>query len=108
MRRIVMPLVVLSLAVPVRADTKTDVARLEILSLTKAAETYKIKRGNYPEKLADLKTAGYVEPKATLLDPWGKRYQYDPAGKRNGGQKPDIWTEDPDKNEIGNWQPVKG
>src|SRR5262245_10925474 len=107
MRVIVTCFLVLTVVGLSRADTKTDVARLEILSLTKAAETYKIKRGNYPEKLADLKAVGYVEPKATLLDPWGKRYQYDPAGKRNGGKKPDIWTEDPDKNEIGNWQPDK-
>jgi hypothetical protein len=107
MRLFVASVVVLSLAAPARADTKADVARIEIRTLTVAAETYKLKRGNYPEKLADLKAAGYVEPKATLTDPWGKRYQYDPKGKRNGGNKPDVWTEDPDKNEIGNWQAEK-
>jgi hypothetical protein len=37
-----------------------------------------------------------------LLDPWGKKYKYD-AGKKNNGEKPDIWTETPDKKIIANW-----
>ncbi len=34
-------------------------------------------------------------------------YQYDAAGKKNGGTKPDIWTETPDKKIIGNWPEEK-
>jgi hypothetical protein len=43
----------------------------------------------------------------SLLDPWGKRFEYDPKGPRNKGAKPDIWSTGPDKADengiIGNW-----
>jgi hypothetical protein len=42
--------------------------------------------------------------KAGLADPWGKPYQYDPTGKRNGGNKPDVWSDGPDGKPIGNWR----
>ncbi len=38
-----------------------------------------------------------------LVDPWGKEFLYEISGKRNQGEKPDIWTETPDKKVIGNW-----
>ena len=107
MRLLVPCVAVLSLAGLAHADPKEDLARVEVRNLTVAAKTYNLKRGNFPEKLIDLKTAGYVEPKATLLDPWGNPYQYDPKGKRNGGKQPDIWTVTPDKKEIGNWPEQK-
>ena len=88
------------------ADVKEDVAKLEVATLTKAVEFYKLKKEKYPEKLKDLIDAGIVEPKATLLDPWGNAYQYDAAGKKNAGKRPDIWTKTPDGEEIGNWPPA--
>ena len=103
MRVLLTCVIAMGVATGLRADEKEDRARLDIRSLTLAAKTYNLKRGNFPEKLLDLKTAGYVEPKATLLDPWGNPYQYDPKGKKNGGKQPDIWAVTPDKKEIGNW-----
>jgi hypothetical protein len=54
-----------------------------------------------------LQTAGYVDPKATLNDPWGNPYGYDPKGRKNDGKRPDIWAVTPDKTEIGNWPDQK-
>ncbi len=39
-----------------------------------------------------------------LIDPWKKPYQYDPAGPKNKGSKPDLWTATPEKKVIGNWK----
>ena len=39
----------------------------------------------------------------SLLDPWGKEFHYDVAGKRNQGKRPDIWAETKDGKVIGNW-----
>ena len=87
----------------VRADSKVDLARVDVRNLSKAVEFYKTKKGAYPARLKDLKDAGYVDPAATLLDPWGNPYRYDPKGPRNNGKKPDVWAVAPDKAEIGNW-----
>lgn len=97
----------LLLAAGAHADPREDLARIDVRNLTIAAKTYNLKRGNFPEKLVDLKTAGYVDPKATLLDPWGNPYQYDPKGNKNGGKQPDIWAVTPDKRQIGNWPEQK-
>jgi hypothetical protein len=97
-------LVMLVAAAAVRAGSKEDLATVDIRSLTKAIEFYKTKCGNFPVELADLKTAGYVDPKTTFLDPWGNPYQYDAKGKHNGGKRPDVWAVTPDKKEIGNWE----
>ena len=47
--------------------------------------------------------------KESLLDPWGRPYQYDRDGKNNGGAKPDIWIVDPfdGKTLIGNWKAIR-
>jgi type II secretory pathway pseudopilin PulG len=107
MRAVAACVVVLSVSVAVRAGSKEERARLDVTNLTKAAEAYQKAKGNPPAKLSDLVTAGYVEPKATLLDPWGNPYQYDPNGTKNGGRRPDIWAVDPDKKLIGNWPEEK-
>jgi hypothetical protein len=103
MHSLVTCLVVLAAASIGRADSKDDFARTELMVLNKALDFYKKQRGNFPDELLDLKTAGIVEPKATFLDPWGNPYQYDAKGKRNGGKRPDVWAVTPDKKEIGNW-----
>jgi hypothetical protein len=41
------------------------------------------------------------------MDPWSHPYQYDPSGRNSGGQKPDVYTVDPDGNTIGNWQSTR-
>jgi hypothetical protein len=37
-----------------------------------------------------------------LVDPWRQPYGYDQAGAHNGGLKPDIWVNRPNRR-IGNW-----
>ncbi len=100
-------ILLLFVAATARADSKEDKARIEVTNLTKAVEAYQKIKGNPPGKLADLVKAGYVDPKATLLDPWGNPYQYDPNGTKNGGRRPDIWAVNPDNKLIGNWPEEK-
>jgi hypothetical protein len=75
--------------------------------LAKALETYKRKHNNtYPARLAALAEGDRVlVPKRDLQDPWGQPYQYDAAGKRNKGTRPDIWSPGHpiEKKPIGNW-----
>ncbi len=82
-------------------------------ALTQASQAYFIKNREWPQSLADLlKKDGngvgpYLENKDALLDPWMKPFQYDPAGPKNKGLKPDIWTVTPEKVVIGNWPAAK-
>jgi RNA polymerase sigma factor (sigma-70 family) len=82
---------------------KVEKARVEVRNLAKAAEAYKARTGAAPESLAALKEAGFVEPAATLRDPWGAAYRYAPEGKRGGGTRPDVWTVTPAKAKVGSW-----
>jgi hypothetical protein len=107
MRALVIGVVVLTAAGVVRADPKEELATVDVRNLTKAVEAYTKARGMAPAKLMDLVTAGIVDPKATLLDPWGNPYQYDAKGKKNGGKRPDIWAVTPDRRQIGNWPEQK-
>jgi uncharacterized protein (TIGR03067 family) len=77
--------------------------RGSVRNLAIAADAYKRKTGAYPESLAALQTAGLVDPKAVLRDPWGKDFRYDPKGPRSGGKRPDIWAVTPDGVEVGSW-----
>jgi uncharacterized protein (TIGR03067 family) len=96
-------------------EAKMDIVRVNLRSLTIAAQTYKLKNDEYPAKLDDLvKPPGgggaFIKPdKDVLKDPWGNPYQYDPAGPKNNGKQPDIWSEGPPgkKQPIGNWESPK-
>ena len=111
--RLALAFVSFAFCVPTFADGPFDLnakekrAQIDVRNLDKAMEAYKIKFGNYPNKLNDLRDAKFTEPGWELRDPWGKEYQYDVAGKRNGGKKPDLWCVTPDKREIGNWPEKK-
>jgi general secretion pathway protein G len=90
-------------------EAKADLARAGIETLSKAAQQYKIRNGDFPanlQLLADYQPNGdapIVEVKA-LQDPWGQAYQYDPSGARHNGLKPDIWTTNPTNGAtIANW-----
>ena len=87
---------------------KEAVARATIATLDRAVQVYFVKEGSFPP---DLKTLTEGKPpiieKRGLLDPWKKPYQYEPAGKKNKGKKPDIWTVTPDKKVSGNWEEKK-
>jgi hypothetical protein len=87
---------------------KVNAAKVQVLNLDRAVKTHFVFHGTFPEKLEDLAgkqpNGGKPFLKAeALTDPWGKKYQYDPAGPKNGGKIPDVWTVTPDKQTIGNW-----
>jgi type II secretory pathway pseudopilin PulG len=106
----------LALADPTKDDpqdeAKIKLAKTQIRTLTQAAETYRLNNGDWPPNLKVLTEkqpnggAALLEVKA-LTDPWKKAYQYDEAGNKNKGLRPDIWTETPDKKIIGNWPEEK-
>lgn len=85
-------------------EAKINRERLTVRILTTAVETYRVRHDEFPEKLDDI--AAYLEGgKEALKDVWGQPYKYDPNGPKNGGKKPDIWSEGPpgQKQPIGNW-----
>jgi hypothetical protein len=89
-------------------DAKVAAAKAQIKVLDVAVQLYFIKNEKYPESLKVL-TEGknpLVEP-SSLIDPWKNPYQYDPAGPKNKGKKPDVWTVTPDKKALGNWPEEK-
>jgi hypothetical protein len=77
-------------------------AKLELKTLERAVTDYCIKRGEYPASLDTLVGEGAVSVDG-LRDPWKHEYHYDPAGRKNKGTRPDIWTVTPAKEVIGNW-----
>jgi hypothetical protein len=87
-------------------DARAQFARAQAQQLTVASQTYHLQFGEPPTSLKDLvkppEGKPFVEPSA-LTDPWGKPYQYDPAGPKNGGARPDVWTTTPGGKVIGNW-----
>jgi general secretion pathway protein G len=91
-------------------ESKLNRAKVDVRTIENACKTYKLKYGDYPTSL-DLLVSGpkpYLEGgQEAILDPWGRPYQYDPSGRNNGGQKPDISTVSPDGDTIGNWQSTR-
>jgi general secretion pathway protein G len=89
-------------------EAKESAAQLQVKTLTQACEAYYTKNGEWPPSLLSLTEKGadgsrpYLEPEA-IKTPWQTQYQYDPSGPNNGGNKPDIWAEEPAKGRIGNW-----
>ncbi len=90
-------------------DARKDAAKLQSKTLEQAVQAYYVQHGEYPPSLAVLTERDsdggkpYLEPDA-LKTPWGSGYQYDPSGPNNGGNKPDIWADDPKTGaRIGNW-----
>lgn len=87
-------------------DAYKDVARTQVETLTKAAQSYAVKHGSeYPASLAALVQEGYLEEKA-LIDPWNHEYHYQYPGTHNQARgKPDIWSDGPNDGSgmIGNW-----
>ena len=93
-------------------EEKVKVARVQVRAISEQLEVYKLNNGEYPEKLQDLAKpqpggGAPLLPAKALLDPWKRPYRYDPAGKRNGGLKADVWTVTPAKKRIGNWPEKK-
>jgi hypothetical protein len=86
------------------AASRERVARIQLMTLNQALQVYKVKKGDYPASLEDLTQGKAIVEPAALNDPWGKPYQYDPAGPKNKGKQPDLWTTDPSGKVIGNWE----
>lgn len=85
-----------------RPTDPVQAARAELKALEKAVQKYCIKKGEYPSRLEALVRDGEVAA-ANLRDPWKHEYQYDPTGRKNKGERPDIWTVTPAREVIGNW-----
>ena len=91
-------------------DAKIGAAKTSAAAISRAIEAYEIKFGSQPESLQQL-----IQPpdggkpfieggQEALVDPWGRQFQYDASGPRHGGQKPDVFTLDPQGQPIGNWK----
>lgn len=92
-----------------RRGTETDNVAVRIAILDHAVQRYlgNEKHGasvNLPPNLKSLVDTKVLSSAKSLLDPWGKEFEYDVAGKKTGNREvPDIWTVTPDKKIIDNW-----
>lgn len=89
-------------------EARKSGAKAQIRVLTTAVENYELNYMQKPGNLAQLLVKGerggpYLKNRDALIDPWGREYQYNPQGPRNGGTQPDIWSMTPEGQEIGNW-----
>ncbi len=85
-----------------------NAAKIQIRMIDQAVAVYYVKNNEYPAQLKLLTEGDKRQLEAAALtDPWHQPYQYDPAGTRNKGRKPDVWTTTPDQKVIGNWPEEK-
>ena len=74
-------------AIQVLEKKATSATKLQINLIDNAIQRYRLNADQFPESLKAL-TEGdkpALKPEA-LIDPWGKAYQYDPAGPKNKGK----------------------
>lgn len=90
-------------------QARKGTAKGQIKTLEQAVDNYKLDhRDQTPAALTALLTKDeyggpYLKNQDALIDPWGKPFNYNPAGSRNNGLYPDIFAIAPDGTEIGNW-----
>lgn len=95
-------------------ESKEDRARIEVRTISKTCQTFRLRYGRLPTTLAELAGeapdggAPYLEGDS-LVDPWGREYLYDASGTRIAKSgEPDVWTLGPDPTNasgiICNWQ----
>src|SRR5262245_49420318 len=89
-------------------ESREDAAFTKIKTIETVALGINTRSGSFPQTLAEMAqpSADGGQPALEaeyLKDPWGKEFQYDPAGGHNGGRKPDISTTTPAGKVIGNW-----
>ena len=83
--------------------TELDDVKIRLRILHQTVQRYLASNRKLPANLKTLVDAKMLSSKS-LVDPWGKEFQYDITGKKTGNKEvPDIWTETPDKKVIGNW-----
>ena len=86
-----------------RRGTESDDLKIRLQVLDQSVQSYLGSKGKLPANFKALVDAKLLSPKS-ILDPWGKEFQYDISGKKTKNKEvPDIWTETPDKKIIGNW-----
>jgi len=89
-------------------EQRVETAKLNISSIEKVVETYKVKNHEYPATLEVLTQPqdglpAYIEEKV-LIDPWNHEYIYEPTNLNPVTGKPHIYTTNPNNNEqVGNW-----
>jgi hypothetical protein len=91
--------------------SRIEVARSKARTLAMHAQVWSLKNGGQP--LPDLQLLAVPDAnngglpyckQEDLLDPWDQPFQIDPAGLRNQGQAPDIFTTVPGTGEqVGNF-----
>jgi len=90
-------------------DAKVSAARTKAEAIAAAAQRFMVKYERYPDSLQELVqppsgTLPFLEPDM-IMDPWGKQFQYDPAGQQhNQGRKPDVFTTTPAGELVGNFK----
>jgi general secretion pathway protein G len=89
-------------------DAKVSEAKIKANAIAGAAQRYQVKYDHLPQSLDELVSPPsggmpFIEPDF-LVDPWGNRFQYDPAGQHNGGLKPDVFTTSPHGELVGNFK----
>jgi hypothetical protein len=90
-------------------QTKHDAAKAQVKVIEAAADRYHLANDEYPSTISGLTqsdAANDGQPYLStnqIIDPWGKKFQFDPEGPHHQGDKPDIYTVSPDGTMIGNW-----
>ena len=88
-------------------DAKVSTAKINTRGLSELVEIFKTKHDRSPNSLDELtQPIDGMSPLCApdkLRDPWGRPYQMDPAGPRNGGMKADIFTTTPKGQLVGNF-----
>ncbi len=83
--------------------TESEGLRIRLQVLDQSVQNYLGSTGKLPANFKAIVDAKLLSPKS-IIDPWGKEFQYDISGKKTKNKEvPDIWTETPDKQIIGNW-----
>src|SRR5262245_5493034 len=72
---------------PKEDKAKADAAKAQLTVLDTAVQAYFLKHATLPDNLKALVDDNFVEAKS-LIDPWGKEYQYEVDGKHNDKKKP--------------------
>jgi general secretion pathway protein G len=88
-------------------DAQINEAKIKAISISKAAEGFKLNNGNYPNELGELVHPPSGRPylaQDELLDPWGHPYQFDAGGSHNNGLKADVFTTTPTGQVVGNFK----
>ena len=92
--------------------SRADRARSDLRNLESAVSRYQAANGRWPDDLEDLTAKqpdGAAAPvvASALVDPWGRKYHYDPRQRNPDTDMPLLWSDgDPEQPaKISNWQP---